>query len=254
VLVAGGARGVGATTVALNLAVGLAAQGRRAVLVDADLERGDVAARCRVEPRHTILDLLAGRRSVHEVLERGPGGVQVLPGGWAPHDALELSAAAGQRLLDSLADLAAHADVTVVDAGCGRDPLARRLWHAADAVLLVTTTTTEGLMDAYAAAKLLLSGDERSLLATFVNRAASDQAAAEAHSRIAAACRRFLGRTVLAAGVAPFDAALGVDSRADRLAGSGGSLSQSPAAAAIERAAELLWSQLASSTASNALA
>ena len=44
VALAGGKGGVGTTTVATNIAAALARQGQRVVLVDADLQRGDVAA------------------------------------------------------------------------------------------------------------------------------------------------------------------------------------------------------------------
>ena len=43
IVVMGGKSGVGATTISVNLAVALAQQGRRAVLVDVNLERPYVA-------------------------------------------------------------------------------------------------------------------------------------------------------------------------------------------------------------------
>ena len=46
IVVSGGKGGVGTTTVAVNLAVALAAQGHRTVLVDANLNRGGVGRLC----------------------------------------------------------------------------------------------------------------------------------------------------------------------------------------------------------------
>jgi flagellar biosynthesis protein FlhG len=80
VVVAGGKGGVGATTVAVNLALALARQGRRAVFVDADLDHGGNSRLTKHPEQGSVLDVLAGRRSVHEVLQRGPLGVQVLSG------------------------------------------------------------------------------------------------------------------------------------------------------------------------------
>src|SRR5262245_34962276 len=68
VAVTGGKGGVGVTTIAVNLAVALAQNGRRTVLVDADFSGPDVAGMCRLDEGDSVADILAGRRTVHEVL------------------------------------------------------------------------------------------------------------------------------------------------------------------------------------------
>ena len=78
--IAGAQEGVGATTIAVNLAVALARQGQRVVLVDADFTRPEIASLCGLKPRYTTGDVLSGRREIHEVLLAGPASVQVLPG------------------------------------------------------------------------------------------------------------------------------------------------------------------------------
>src|SRR5688572_26812793 len=74
VVVAGGKGGVGTTTVAVNLAAALAREGRRVVLADADFAGPNVAELCGVDGAYGAADVLAGRRTVHEVLLRGPIG------------------------------------------------------------------------------------------------------------------------------------------------------------------------------------
>jgi MinD-like ATPase involved in chromosome partitioning or flagellar assembly len=76
--------GVGTTSLAVNLAVSLARAGRRAVLVDADFHQPDATALCGLSDGDSVADVLAGRRTVHEVLQPGPAGIQVVPGLWAP--------------------------------------------------------------------------------------------------------------------------------------------------------------------------
>src|SRR5688572_29555059 len=98
VVVAGGKGGVGATTIAVNLTVAFARQGRRAVLVDADFNQPDATALCRVTDGATVSDVIAGRRTVHEALVRGPAGIQVLPGAWAQPALVDCSPAAQQRM------------------------------------------------------------------------------------------------------------------------------------------------------------
>ena len=62
VVVAGGAAGVGATTVAVNLAVALARQGRRAVFVDADLEQSGKSLFASPPGHGTVVDVLTHPR------------------------------------------------------------------------------------------------------------------------------------------------------------------------------------------------
>lgn len=205
IVVAGGKGGVGATTIAVNLAVALAQQGQRTVLVDANLNQPDAAALCRLEEKETILDVLAGRRTVHEVLQRGPAGLQVLPGHWAPERTAECSPAAGQRLLAALGRLGAHADAIVLDAGSGMSPIAQRFVVAADLLLLVTTPEGLSVMNTYAAMKVLASRLASVSVRTVVNQITDHEVSEEIHARIRQACQRFLGLETEAAASIPAD-------------------------------------------------
>jgi len=192
IVVASGKGGVGTTTAAVNLAVSLARDGRRTVLVDADLGRADATRLCRVDDVYTVADVLAGRRGVHEILVRGPAGVQVLPGAWATGNLTDCEPAAQQRLLDELARLGPHADYIVIDAGSSLSRVVRRFWQAADRMLVVTSPEAASVTNAYAAIKLLAPANRRAPIQTLVNLAESAAAAAEIGQRLARACRRFL--------------------------------------------------------------
>lgn len=206
VVVAGGKGGVGTTTLAVNLSVALARQGRRTVLVDADFAGPDCAALCRLDERYGGADVLAGRRTVHEVLQLGPGGVQVLPSSRGSTEAADCTPQAQDRLITQLEGLGPHADVVVIDAGSGSHRVMRRFWDAADLVLLVTHPDTVAVMDAYAAIKLICQDHPpRATLCSVANCATDEVAAADVHDRLDRACRRFLGLQLQSAGFVPFD-------------------------------------------------
>jgi flagellar biosynthesis protein FlhG len=238
IVVGGGKGGVGTTTTAVNLAVALARQGRRAVFVDADLDHGGNANFGQGHASGSILDVLAGRCTVHEVLERGPSGIQVIAGRWASGHVSEPSVRAHERFIAALKDLAPHADVVIIDGGSSRTQFARRLWHAADAVLVVTTSERLAIMDAYAAIKAMTGGDRPVSRHVVVNCEADATAAGDVQSRIAEACDRFLGLRAHSAGhVARCDVSNDGD----------GVLVYPPrceSARAMDRVADVLWANV----------
>jgi len=210
VVLAGGKGGVGTTTLAVNLAIALAHDGRRVVLVDADLDSADAGTLCRLdEPSSTVADILSGRLSVHEALERGPAGIQILPGAWAGGGLVDCSASAQQRLLAQLKCLGAYADFVILDVGSGANRVIGHFWQTADHVFLVTTPDVVSVMDAYAAVKVLCAGVAPPSLKSVVNFAPNAAAAADVHQRLSRACRRFLGLKLTAGGHVPCDPRVG---------------------------------------------
>jgi flagellar biosynthesis protein FlhG len=92
----------------------------------------------------------------------------------------------------------------LIDSGNGPSEPTIRLWQAASDVLLVTTPDAVAVMDTYATVKTLLS---RSAIGCpvrmIVNRADSEDMAADVHRRIDHSCQRFLGLSLPLAGWMP---------------------------------------------------
>lgn len=245
--VSGGKGGIGTTTVALNMSAALTRQGSRTLLVDADLNRASGAG-WRLPAQHgSLVDVLAGRRTIHEVLERGPAGTQILPGPWAPADLTDFSASAQQRLIGELKQLGPHADAVVLDLGSGRNHFVRRFWQVADVVLLVSGADAAAVMESYAAIKVLLAGDAAVNVQTLVNFAEPADAA-DAAARIGHACRRFLGLRIGSLGHLPHSAEI------TEAAASGPPLATSaggPLARRMDELAEALLSEMRQASAGN---
>ncbi|MGE0606756.1 MAG: MinD/ParA family protein [Pirellulales bacterium] len=207
VVVASGKAGQGATTAAANLAASLARGGQRTLLVDADLNKPDASTLCRAVEGGTLPDVLAGRRTIHEALQLGPGGIQLLPGRLAARPLPACTPLAQQRLLAGLRTFGAHVDCVVLDVGAGLDDATGRYWQAADAVLVVLSPEPSAVMETYATIKLFSERTSGQVL-TLVNRASDEAAAQDIHDRLARSCQRFLGFDTPLAGWLPPDAAL----------------------------------------------
>jgi flagellar biosynthesis protein FlhG len=202
-VVCGGHGGVGVTTLAIHLSVALSGQGCRVVLVDADLHRPAVAAACGLSGDAGIADVLTARRDIHEVLQPGPGGVQVVAGRGSLGNAADWGEVAQQRLLRQLKKLGRHADLIALDAGSGGHEVMRRFWQVADQVVLVTTPDPLAVREAYATMKRLAGTDPVAVLRLLVNRVSDQNAAEEVHRRMCEASERFLELTVGLLGCVP---------------------------------------------------
>ncbi|MEV1128801.1 polysaccharide biosynthesis tyrosine autokinase [Agromyces sp. NPDC049794] len=141
--------GDGKSTVACNLALTLAAAGSTVVLVDGDLRRSMVAKTMGLPGGAGLSDVLAGRASLVEVLQRTPrsSNLLVLAAGSVPPNPSEVLGS--ERMHALIADLSKHATV-IIDA----PPLlpvtdGAVLTHQADGALIVITLrkTTFDLLD-----------------------------------------------------------------------------------------------------------
>jgi flagellar biosynthesis protein FlhG len=206
VVLSGGQMGVGVTTLAVNLSVALADQGSRIVLIDADWYQPSVASLCGLDRQLTVADVLIAGRDIHEALQLGPAGIQIMPGLGDPDRPPEFSAMALERFLRQLLQLGRHADFVVVDLGAGTNDLVRRLARAAEDVIVVCTTEPTAVMDAYARIKLTLTGSDPESQALIVNRAESEEQSAEVFGRMNRSCQRFLGHGLELLGFVPDDA------------------------------------------------
>lgn len=203
-VLSGGRPGVGATLLAVTLAEVLASEALRVLLIDADLYRADIADRCELAAAHNIHDVLRGQKSIHEVLQRGPAGIQVVAGAASVEARASATDRAIQRLIRQVPTLAKHADWLIVDAGNQPTELAARLWSIADELLLVTAPDVVAVMDTYALIKTLISRHtpHRSL-SLVVNQSPDEATALDVHRRIDQSCRRFLGLAIGFCGSVP---------------------------------------------------
>jgi capsular exopolysaccharide synthesis family protein len=140
--------GDGKSTIACNLALTLAAAGTTVVLVDGDLRRSTVAKTMGLPDGAGLSDVLAGRASLAEVLQRTPksNNLLVLAAGSTPPNPSEVLGS--ERMHTLIADLTKHATV-IIDA----PPLlpvtdGAVLTHQADGALVVVTLgkTTHDLL------------------------------------------------------------------------------------------------------------
>jgi pilus assembly protein CpaE len=143
--------GVGTTTIATNIAVGLRQMsGGRVALADFGLQFGDIGVHLNLWSKHTLQDLLSHVEDIDDamlgqVLQQHSSGIQVMLAPNEPGVAGEITSTQLEAILDSL--LERHTYV-VADTWSFLDEVAETLLRRADEVLVVTTPEVPSLKNA----------------------------------------------------------------------------------------------------------
>lgn len=208
VAVTSGKGGVGKTQIAANLAVGLAMEGKRVMLLDADLGLASLDLALGLSPAWSLLSVLRGDRSVREILVDGPCGVSLVPACPGRYDMANLSTAQREHLFGLVQEAAADYDTLIIDTGAGIGSNAVGFASYADDVLLVTTPDPTALRDAYAMAKVLHRRSGLDRVYVVANQVESERGGAELHERMRHIVSQFLSLELGYLGSVPMDPAV----------------------------------------------
>lgn len=238
-VVASGKGGVGKSNLCANLAVAMGERGARVLLLDADFSQANLDLLLGLHPRYDLQHVLAGERTLEEILVDGPEGVRLIPAASDVPELAELDDYRRECLLRGIGTLDGEADLVIADTASGvtRDVLA--LCLAADDVIVMTTPEMPSFADAYGLIKLLGAQGIRRAPHLLVSQAASAEEAEETSRRIRLVARRFLRLELQSLGVVPEDPAVPRAVRRQEPVVT--AFPQSPAAAAYRALAARLW-------------
>jgi pilus assembly protein CpaE len=134
--------GTGCTTIAVNLAMALHNEDTRVVLVDANLQFGDVAVFVNEQGKNTILDLAPRVDELDPdivqsiMIKHEASGIHILPAPQSPELAEKITADQFSKVLEYLKRLYAY---VVVDTASFLTDVTLAAIDAGDAIVLVTT-------------------------------------------------------------------------------------------------------------------
>ncbi|MFA6187220.1 MAG: MinD/ParA family protein [Phycisphaerae bacterium] len=210
IAVASGKGGVGKTNISANLAICLAASGKRVVLFDADFGLANLDIILGVNSKYNLSHFIKGVKTLDEICQPVCGGIDVICGVGGLDGLVNMSDFARERIVKSLELLADNYDVVVVDtaAGIGRNVSA--FCMAADHTVLVSTTEPTAITDVYTLLKSLTLKNYAGSLSLLVNMADSIAEGKKVYHQIAMAASQFLNVKLNHAGVLIKDEHVGI--------------------------------------------
>jgi flagellar biosynthesis protein FlhG len=195
-----GKGGVGKTVTAINLALCLAATGKRVMLVDADLGLANVDVLLGVNRPYNLYHVLVGEVPLNDIIIDHPTGLQIIPGGSGLAKLANLSEFERQRLLQILSDLQNHSDIVIFDTAAGINKNVMAFVDLADLVMVVTTPEPAAITDAYAMIKTAVQQQTQGRLCVLLNRVSSRHEARTCQQRLQQVAKRFLDVNIFDAG------------------------------------------------------
>jgi flagellar biosynthesis protein FlhG len=155
ITITSGKGGVGKSNVTVNLALALSQKKKRVVILDADFGMANVDIICGIAPFFNLYDVIKGKKSLEEIIVKGPMGTKIIPGGTGFSEVTELSNTQRQHLLNQLLELEKSADIILIDTGAGIAKTVLGFIAAAHEVVILTTPEPTSVTDAYCIAKII---------------------------------------------------------------------------------------------------
>lgn len=190
--VTSGKGGVGKSNVVANLAMALADQGKKVLIVDADLGVGNLDVLLGLSPQYNLNHVLSGECGLAEIIVEVNQNIKLIPAGSGVQEFTSLGQHEKLKLLDELDMLEETFDVMIIDTEAGISDNVTYFTVAAQEIIVVVSPEPTSITDAYALIKLLATRFSEHHFKVLVNMARDSEDALEVFRKLANVAGRFL--------------------------------------------------------------
>ncbi len=155
IAITSGKGGVGKTNVCTNLGIALSRLGRKVCIFDADVGLANINILTKIQPEFTLEHLLAGQKTMDEIIINGPAGIRIVPAASGVLDLAQLPLEKVGVILEALDEIERKFDYIFIDTSSGIADNVISFVMSASEVLLVITPEPTSLTDSYSLLKVL---------------------------------------------------------------------------------------------------
>lgn len=205
IAVTGGKGGVGKTNVTLNTAISLAQQGKRVMVLDADLGLANVDVLLGLRVEKNLSHVLSGECTLDDVLVEGPYGIKIAPATSGSQSMTELTPTEHAGLIRAFSELRSQIDILIVDTAAGISDMVLSFSRASQDIMMVVCDEPTSLTDAYALIKILNKDHGVFRFKIVANMVRNPREGQELFSKLTKVTDRFLDVALELVAIIPFD-------------------------------------------------
>jgi len=205
IAVTGGKGGIGKTNVSVNLAIALARQNRKVMLMDADFGLANVDVMLGLNSRQNLSHVISGECTLEEITVDGPAGLKILPSASGNNNMLNLNTLEHGGLIRAFSDVTHDVDVLLIDTAAGLSESVVTYARAAHEVVIVVCDEPASLTDAYALIKVLNRYHGVSRFHILANMTCNHYEGRSLFGKLSKVAQRFLDVSLTYMGAIPYD-------------------------------------------------
>ncbi|MUT66372.1 MinD/ParA family protein [Paenibacillus sp. NEAU-GSW1] len=205
VTVTSGKGGVGKSNFSLNFALALRRLGKKVLVFDADIGMANIDVLMGISSSSHLYHLFKQDKTIWDIVQEGPSGLQFIAGGSGFKDLLELSESEMRWFSEQIGKLDGMYDVILFDTGAGLSKETVLFIEAARETIIVTTPEPTSITDAYALIKMVKAKGVDPSFRLIVNRASDRKEGKQTADKISMAAERFLNTQLPTLGIIPDD-------------------------------------------------
>ncbi|AXY00592.1 MinD/ParA family protein [Vibrio alfacsensis] len=205
IAVTGGKGGVGKSNVTLGLAICMARQGKKVMVLDADLGLANVDVMLGIRSKRNLGHVLAGECELKDAIVEGPYGIKIVPATSGTQAMTELSPAQHAGLIRAFGSIEDEMDVLLIDTAAGISDMVISFSRAAQEVVVVVCDEPTSITDAYALIKLLSKDHQVQRFKVVANMVRSYREGRELFAKLTLVTERFLNVSLELVACIPLD-------------------------------------------------
>ena len=154
IAVTSGKGGVGKTNIATNLGIAYAQTGKKVIVIDADLGLANVNVIVNIIPQYNLYHVIKKQKKMSEIIIDTEYGIKLIVGASGFSKIANMGETERDEFIKEMYTLS-DVDIIIIDTSAGVSKNVLSFVAAADEVVIVTTSETTAITDAYGIIKVI---------------------------------------------------------------------------------------------------